>query len=197
MKLKAKVSLLAGALALAGVVYMPTAAAVLLTPPATLSIGPTTKAAAASFKDGYDFSVNHLATGNGSVSTSKTEVTFGAFTAGYGITLTSVELLTGGTNGTVIATGALTVSDGGGTSGPGFSVATTNYKSTLYFSPLAVGTTYTLAVLGSSLGGTPLPNYAGSFTVTPVPEPEEWAMMLLGAGLVSYQVRRKQKGLSQ
>jgi hypothetical protein len=29
--------------------------------------------------------------------------------------------------------------------------------------------------------------------VTPaVPEPEEWAMMLIGAGLVGFQVRRKQ-----
>jgi hypothetical protein len=27
---------------------------------------------------------------------------------------------------------------------------------------------------------------------TPVPEPEEWAMMLVGAGLVSFQVGRKQ-----
>ena len=27
----------------------------------------------------------------------------------------------------------------------------------------------------------------------PVPEPEEWAMMLLGFGMVGYQARRKQK----
>ncbi len=30
-----------------------------------------------------------------------------------------------------------------------------------------------------------------------VPEPEEWAMMLVGAGLVGFQVRRKQKLLSK
>ena len=30
----------------------------------------------------------------------------------------------------------------------------------------------------------------------PVPEPEEWAMMLVGAGLVSFQVRRKQAKVS-
>ena len=29
-------------------------------------------------------------------------------------------------------------------------------------------------------------------TLAPVPEPEEWAMMLVGAGLVSFQVKRKQ-----
>jgi hypothetical protein len=32
-----------------------------------------------------------------------------------------------------------------------------------------------------------------SFTLSPVPEPEEWAMMLLGAGMVGYQIKRKQK----
>jgi hypothetical protein len=29
--------------------------------------------------------------------------------------------------------------------------------------------------------------------VVNVPEPEQWAMMWVGAGLVSFQVRRKQK----
>jgi hypothetical protein len=31
----------------------------------------------------------------------------------------------------------------------------------------------------------------GSITLAPVPEPEEWAMMMVGAMLVSYQIRRK------
>lgn len=35
------------------------------------------------------------------------------------------------------------------------------------------------------------------FTVAAVPEPEEWAMMLVGVGLVSFQVRRNQKRMSQ
>ncbi|MEI7870251.1 MAG: PEPxxWA-CTERM sorting domain-containing protein [Candidatus Methylumidiphilus sp.] len=36
-----------------------------------------------------------------------------------------------------------------------------------------------------------------SLTVAAVPEPEEWAMMLLGFGLVGYQVKRKQKKFTQ
>jgi len=34
-----------------------------------------------------------------------------------------------------------------------------------------------------------------NFTISSVPEPEEWAMMLLGAGMVAFQVKRKHKQL--
>ncbi|MCX7109085.1 MAG: hypothetical protein NTX45_02935 [Proteobacteria bacterium] len=34
-----------------------------------------------------------------------------------------------------------------------------------------------------------------NFTISSVPEPDEWAMMLLGAGMVAFQVKRKQKQL--
>jgi predicted secreted protein len=30
-------------------------------------------------------------------------------------------------------------------------------------------------------------------TITAVPEPEEWAMMLVGSGLISWQLRRRAK----
>ena len=32
-----------------------------------------------------------------------------------------------------------------------------------------------------------------NFTILSVPEPEEWAMLLLGAGMVAFQVKRKQQ----
>jgi hypothetical protein len=32
---------------------------------------------------------------------------------------------------------------------------------------------------------------------TPVPEPQEWSMMLIGVGLVGFQVRRKQQRLAR
>lgn len=38
-----------------------------------------------------------------------------------------------------------------------------------------------------SLGGA----FNGSIQVSPVPEPETWAMMLIGAGLVGFQLRRR------
>jgi len=40
-----------------------------------------------------------------------------------------------------------------------------------------------------SLGGL----YNGAISVSPVPEPETWAMMLIGAGLVGFQLRRRAK----
>lgn len=35
--------------------------------------------------------------------------------------------------------------------------------------------------------------YSGAISVTPVPEPETWAMMLLGAGLVGFRLRNRSK----
>lgn len=66
----------------------------------------------------------------------------------------------------------------GGTSGPGS------------FSFLAnapgVYTALLFGVPGGSAG-------AGSFTISVVPEVETWVMLIIGAGLVAYQLRRKNK----
>lgn len=39
--------------------------------------------------------------------------------------------------------------------------------------------------------------YTGGLVVAPVPEPETWAMLMVGSFLVAYQLRRKQKATSQ
>ena len=67
----------------------------------------------------------------------------------------------------------------------------------------ATAATETLSFLayGGPTGAPPITLLDGvslvDVTTPPVPEPEEWAMMLVGAGLVSYQVRRKQATLEQ
>ena len=61
------------------------------------------------------------------------------------------------------------------------------------FTGLKAGQTYDWKTTGTVTGSNG--TFGSQFTVTAVPEPEEWAMMLLGAGLVGYQVRRKQKAL--
>lgn len=62
---------------------------------------------------------------------------------------------------------------------------------------LASSSYYRLDIFGMSTGtGGGLIN--GSVTtVAAVPEPEEWAMMMVGVGLVGYQIRRKQRALNR
>ncbi len=187
MMLSKKVSLLAGAVALVGAVYMPQASAT------TFNIGPFTNQdsgfasasglSAGSFDDWFKFSITggpaiFTATGN-SVTASLTK----------GTQIKTFDLFDGATK---LATGS--VSSSGNAVGNGSS-----YASIVNYSPLAAGKEYSINITGTVLAGTAVGkgNYSLSLSTAPVPEPEEWAMMLVGAGLVSYQVRRKQKGLSQ
>ena len=66
----------------------------------------------------------------------------------------------------------------------------------LTFSGLSSGLYSTLVTgIATGLNGG---SYAGILAPVPaVPEPEEWAMMLVGVGLVGYQVRRKQSALNR
>jgi hypothetical protein len=50
--------------------------------------------------------------------------------------------------------------------------------------------------VGTPIGLPPFVLLDGVSLVAAVPEPEEWAMLLVGAGLVSWQVRRKQAQVS-
>jgi hypothetical protein len=196
MKLKAKVSLLAGALALAGVVYMPTAAAALLTPPTTVNIGQSLTSSGA-FTTDYLFGVTGTAkaSSTGSASSSTSTLSVSGFLIGTsGVSLSSISLWDGATK--LASSPATSTGSGSSTFPGGYVLSGTTYSATLNYLPLLTGHTYDIKVSGTNLnssGGA----YAGTLTVNAVPEPEEWAMMLVGAGLVSYQVRRKQKGLSQ
>ena len=66
----------------------------------------------------------------------------------------------------------------GGTSGPG----------SFSFLASAPGV-YTALLFGVPGGNTG----AGSFTISVVPEVETWVMLIIGAGLIAYQLRRKNK----
>jgi hypothetical protein len=67
---------------------------------------------------------------------------------------------------------------------------TTNFS----FADLTKGA-YRFAVTG--LTGNRRGSWTGDFTVAAVPEADAWMMMLVGAGLVGYQLRRKQNSLNQ
>jgi hypothetical protein len=64
----------------------------------------------------------------------------------------------------------------------------------LTFGPTPGGNMYLniQGITNGTLGGL----YSGAITAAVVPEPEVWAMMLIGAGLVGFQLRRKAKRMA-
>jgi hypothetical protein len=181
MKTKAKISLLAGAIALMGVVYMPQASAAVYTLPGSPLAVPGygsiaySVASAGTFTDWLNFRVQSDAKVGGTISS----IVTGSSPNLTGISLTSFELYSGSgaSPGTLLGTAG--VFDFNGT-----------YFANLSSVTLSASQTYTLKVVG--FANTANATYSGGINVVAVPEPEEWAMMLVGAGLVSYQVRRKQ-----
>jgi hypothetical protein len=61
----------------------------------------------------------------------------------------------------------------------------------LTWGPTAGGPMYLVVsgITNGSVGGL----YSGAISVSPVPEPETWAMMLIGAGLVGFRLRNRSK----
>ena len=187
MMLKHKVSLLAGAIALVGAMYMPQASATTYTLPLSpLDSGDSSSASAkisagwTSFQDFYDFKVTSafslVASGNSGLN----------YSSNKGVILTSFDLYDGN-HTTILSTGSITSETAG---------SSTLFKSSFSNTSLLANHAYSIEVNGTTLGNGGSYAFAVS-TTAPVPEPEEWAMMLVGAGLVGYQVRRKQKGLNQ
>lgn len=209
MTFKRKASLLVGTIALASAAYLPAASA------ATFNLGnisvPTTASsqkdlsavvATGSFTETYNFSLSKAADVSASFGSNSQSQTFsGLFnaSAGTGVTLNNVALYAGSKEiASITATGISSapnvISLYGGQIQE--SLTATTY-SALLSQVLKANTAYSLVVTGNNLGNV-AGNISGSLSAlaAPVPEPEEWAMMLVGTGLVGYQVRRKQKGLS-
>ena len=125
---------------------------------------------------------------------SVTKASAGSYTYNTLFTLAQDSVVSG--NATFIkpvnSTVALTVGLGGAVVAGTWDAAAGQYE----YTGLKAGTTYDWITTGTVPAGR-TGSFSSQLTVAAVPEPEEWAMMLLGTGLVGYQVRRKQKGLVQ
>lgn len=135
-------------------------------------------ASAGSFTDYFNFKVSSLA----GVGAQAISWSF----SGNGVALNKISLYSG-LNGT----GSSLASSVASASGSGLTFFAANVAK-VGFVP---GTDYSVKVEATGLGVGGM--YNGSIVTAPVPEPEEWAMMLVGVGLVGYQVRRKQNRLGQ
>jgi hypothetical protein len=195
---------------LMGLSYLPLANATVFNPgslgtlgvPATLQLADS-NIAQGSFSDTYTFSVDQSATAgssasgsgksSGDVSNGDIVSLSGTITLVDGLGLTSIDLYSGGVDLTQglssITVTQLTSND----------PLQDHYSFVGGFSgiPLTPGATYSLVIDGYSAGLTS--NYytgtlglATASGTNPVPEPEEWAMMLLGLPLMAWAVRRKQ-----
>jgi hypothetical protein len=186
MKMKAKISLLAGTIALMGAVYLPQASAAVYTLPGSPLAVPGFGnigyhvASQGAFTDWLDFSVQATSHVVGTLS-SLVKQSGSALT---GISLTSFELYSGSGSNPGALLGTATIFG----SSPG------SYFANLDSATLNGSQAYTLKVVGFAESANA--SYSGGINVLAVPEPDEWAMMLVGVGLVGYQVRRKQAKLA-
>lgn len=68
---------------------------------------------------------------------------------------------------------------------------TSGSSSYLSFSGGAVPGNYTLNIAGFKLNTLASASYAGNITISPVPEPETYAMLVVGLGLLGFSARRR------
>jgi hypothetical protein len=78
-------------------------------------------------------------------------------------------------------------------SGGSFGAPTAITSPSYLFADLSPGS-YTMTFKGTATGAFP-GIYGTFFSVAAVPEPDTWLMLVIGAGLIGFQLRRKQKVL--
>lgn len=163
--------------------------------PFTHAIG-TSFAALSTVSDSYNFSISQNSYLNASAYGSNShyyDISYGPF--GYqGIVISSLSIT--GPSISTSAAGSDTLSS----STPSASFGSFTIPQQDFFNSAAnlnnvllTPGTYTLTVSGTSIGSTPT-SYTGNLNLiaAPVPEPEEWAMMMLGFPLMGWVARRKQ-----
>lgn len=116
--------------------------------------------------------------------TSVFDLTSGVFANPYVFTLTGPSTVTGDTNSSGVTWFGVLLQ----APSLAYSSLDTNPDDGFSFTGLAAGT-YSLTFLGSGTGG-----YGGYYTISSVPEPETYAMMLAGLGAVGFMLSRRSRG---
>ena len=125
-----------------------------------------------------------VSTGASAQTTSLFDLTSGMFTNAYTFTVATPFDLTGDTNSVGVTWfGALLQAPS-----LAFTGIDSNPDDGFSFTGLAAGT-YALTFLGSGTGG-----YGGFYTITPVPEPQTYAMLIGGLGLLGLMSNRRKRG---
>ena len=71
------------------------------------------------------------------------------------------------------------------------------WSSIFNYAPLTVaGSPYSIHIDGVTLSTSTQASYGGSMTISPIPEPETYAMLLAGLGLMGFVARRRQRNLA-
>lgn len=139
-----------------------------------LSVGETFTQGSTLFSGGTTDTFSFTLESAGSLLTEGATVAFSFFNLTFDGIFNSVSLLNGSNQ--VVATGSIT------NSGKGFSLAAAN---------LSGGGAYTLSVTGIATGTGGAANYAVAGAVSPVPEPESYAMMLAGLAVMGAIARKR------
>lgn len=209
MKLKTNVARLAKIMVVCGAAYLPQAHADVVTDLGVLTAPSMTDLVnnvipTGSFTDTYNFSLSAAAIAGTTAGTSTLSYSWTVDSSDpneLGAALTGMTLTGGAVNKTGVLTTSTPVYD------PNTTLYGITYTDTISSTALMAGTQYAITVTG--IGGTyngpsgPDVNapdyyyapgfYTGTLTLTsPVPEPEEWAMLLLGLPLMGWVARRKQ-----
>ena len=125
------------------------------------------------------------------------DFTFTAPTSQAGTTITGEELILSGTGFTFSNISGLKDDIYSGTPGSGTLLsstwATTASGNTIYITNLASGGSYYLQVKGTVATGAVQAGYTGILTVASIPEPQQWALMGIGLGLIGVALHRRRR----
>jgi len=141
------------------------------------------------------FTDPNLVTNFGAGNSFTENFTFTAPTSQAGTTITSEELILSGTDFTFSNISGLKDDIYSGTPGSGTLLsstwASTASGNTIYITNLTSGGTYYLQVKGTLAPGAVQAAYTGILTVASIPEPQQWALMGIGLGLLGVVLHRR------